>query len=315
MRIFFITSLFCVVLADIHTPYGTFSTKPISPADREWLRMRPQTREAFPPGFKFMYVAQDGHMVPDNRPTNGSYIEVVASPAISMDELRAAALEVSKELRYSPAVVYDNIAKYPGAGLGVFTAREKISIFPEYASQRDTPACKGRCDGPCRPTCLWDGRKIDSLAGVTGTRAVVLIDNVLCLQTDPYLHHDNILVHEFAHCVEKCGLTDKMKQEVIDAYENARKHAYWRLDSYAMANHAEYFAEATGAFFLVNMQSTTGGMTECPGQQCRSQKEVRWWLASKDLPLYKVLVEVYTDHRPTVDSGVTICEKPQPPQL
>jgi len=61
----------------------------------------------------------------------------------------------------------------------------------------------GRCSGSCARTCTLDGRKYDSLAGLTNSRSVVLDDNVLCNSRDPYRHQENILVHEFAHQVHR----------------------------------------------------------------------------------------------------------------
>merc|ERR1719481_1542893 len=85
-----LVATFGVVVGDIVTPYGTFSTAPASAADREWLRSRQvgTPREAFPPGFNFMYVSQDGHIVPDTKPTTGHYIQVIGSPGVAKDALR-----------------------------------------------------------------------------------------------------------------------------------------------------------------------------------------------------------------------------------
>lgn len=59
-----------------------------------------------------------------------------------------------------------------------------------------------RCDGHCSVTCLSDGRKIDTIAGMSNhNRTVVVDDNVLCNEQDPYGHKENILVHEFGHLV------------------------------------------------------------------------------------------------------------------
>ena len=56
-----------------------------------------------------------------------------------------AALEMSKILRHSPAHIFSNIAQRNGAGLGVFTAQEKLVVFPEYYRLKDTPDCHGQC--------------------------------------------------------------------------------------------------------------------------------------------------------------------------
>ncbi|KAK7093567.1 uncharacterized protein [Littorina saxatilis] len=303
-------SLFGVALCRpaIETQYGNFSTDPLSPEDYEWLaKHTPTQRVTYPPGFKFMYVAQSGQIVENHRPSSGSYIEIVGSPGTAHSALYTAALEVGKMMRHSPSHIFSNIAHHSGAGLGVFTAQEKIVVFPEFYHLKDTAACHGRCDGSCKHTCTFDGRKYENIAGVTSTRAVVLIDNVLCNTHDPYHHHDNILVHEFGHCVERSGLSSTEKNQVTAAYNNAKAHHLWTSSSYAMANHAEYFAEGTGAFFLVNMQSSTGGMTNCPGHQCRSESEVRAHLHSHDPLLYAALSHIYTSDRPSTPSGLKIC--------
>ncbi|XP_025083441.1 uncharacterized protein LOC112557663 [Pomacea canaliculata] len=162
-------------------------------------------------------------------------------------------------LSHAPAYIFNNIANHEGCGVGIFTASEKIVVFPEFLDLADTPACRDRCDGECGPTCTFDGRKFEDIAGVTSTRSVVLEDNVLCTAYDPYSHYDNILVHEFAHSVESYGLSNSDQNQLTQAYDNAREQSLWRLSSYAMGNQAEYFGEGTGAFFLVNMQDTTGG--------------------------------------------------------
>ena len=61
----------------------------------------------------------------------------------------------------------------------------------------------GQCSGSCAHTCTFDGRKHDSIAGLTNSRSVVLDDSVLCNSRDPYGHQENVLVHEFAHQVHK----------------------------------------------------------------------------------------------------------------
>lgn len=61
----------------------------------------------------------------------------------------------------------------------------------------------GKCDGSCRHTCTFDGRKYDSIAGLSNRWSVVLGDNVLCNSHDPYGDRENILVHEFAHQVNR----------------------------------------------------------------------------------------------------------------
>ncbi|XP_025083440.1 uncharacterized protein LOC112557662 [Pomacea canaliculata] len=286
--------------------FGNFSSAPLSPEDRVRLEQLARPRAALPANFKKLYVSQTGATARNTRPTTGHWIEIVGSPLSSDQALLQVAREVSKMLAHSPPYIFNNIAGHDGAGVGIFTS-EKLVIFPEFSNLADTPACKGRCDGSCAHTCTFDGRKFEDIAGVTSTRSVVLQDNVLCTARDPYNHHDNIVVHEFAHGVERFGLSAAEKNQLTTAYNNAKAHSLWTTSSYAMANQAEYFGEGTGAFFLVNMQSTTGGMTQCPGHTCRTEAEVRNFIHSHDPQLYNLLSHVYFNGNPLSPSGVTIC--------
>ena len=65
------------------------------------------------------------------------------------------------------------------------------------------------------------------------------------------------LTHEYQVLTDRRAL-DCVQKET--AFNNAKARGLWRADTYSMTNSAEYFGEATGAYFLVNLQ--TGGMTE-----------------------------------------------------
>ena len=49
--------------------------------------------------------------------------------------------------------------------------------------------------------------------------------------------------------------------QIYNAWLNARQNQIWNINSYAMSNHLEYWAEATGVYFNVNHHpSSSGGM-------------------------------------------------------
>lgn len=47
-------------------------------------------------------------------------------------------------LSHAPAYIFNNIANHEGCGVGIFTASEKIVVFPEFFDLADTPACRGK---------------------------------------------------------------------------------------------------------------------------------------------------------------------------
>lgn len=102
-------------------------------------------------------------------------------------------------------------ARLQQSDLGVFAWNERGwgTQFPEFAHLADRPECVGsmRCAGPCAQTCTPDGRKWASIAGMATARlAVVLEDNVLCSNNDPYRKAFSVLVHEFGHTIKMGGL-------------------------------------------------------------------------------------------------------------
>lgn len=278
---------------------------PISQADREWLaRHLPTHRTTYPPGFKSFYVAQDGTIAPHTKPATGNWITIVGSPLTSETVLYVAAVEIYKTLKLAPARVFNGIAQ-ANSGAGIFTSPEKVTVFPEFADLADTPECHNRCDGACSHTCLSDGRKYEEIAGVANTIGIVRSDIVMCEPDEPYSHHDNILVHEFVHVVEKYGLNAMEQHQLQEAYTNARTHQLWRLDIYAMSSVAEYFAEGAGAYFLINMQ--THGMTDCSYGLCRTIADARNHIKAVDVQLYNLLTEVFTDNRPDEPTTLKTC--------
>jgi len=280
---------------------------PISEEDRECLRTHtPTHRVTYPSNFKFYYVAQDGSISPHTKPSTGHWIKIIGTPHTADNVLYVAALEIYKMMKLAPAYVFNQIAQ-ADSGVGIWTSPEVLTIFPEFKNLADRPECHNRCDGACSGTCTFDGRKYESLTGVTNSIAVVRSDIVMCQPSDPYHHHDNILIHEFAHVVERYGFNTADHQNLQTAYNHAVQSRLWRANSYAMANKAEYFGEGTGAYFLVNMQSTTGGMTDCSYGQCRSIADARAHMKQQDVQLYNLLTHIYTNNRPDEPTTLKTC--------
>nr|KAG5698993.1 hypothetical protein BaRGS_033506 [Batillaria attramentaria] len=83
-----------------------------------------------------------------------------------------------------------------------------------------------------------------------------------------YVGQDGRIVEDHkpstGHWIEIVGSPQASHQAMytaIAAYNHAKDNNLWNVHSYAMVNYREYFAEATGAFFLVNKErSTIGGM-------------------------------------------------------
>ncbi|KAL5007723.1 hypothetical protein ScPMuIL_016529 [Solemya velum] len=261
--------------------------------------------------FKHKYVSAGGR-ISSSAGATGTSIDITATVAVSDRALNIAATVISLMTKYMPRDVFNRLTS-ARASVGVFTKRETLAVYPEYAHLANTPACHGRCDGSCAVTCTFDGRKYDTLAGVGERRAVILDDNLLCDGQDPYHGALNVLVHEFAHTIHAYGLSTYQKTRLTNAYNNAKTHHLWTLSAYSMANVQEYFAVATAIYFNVDLQMpTSGGMNTCSGSLCGSQAANRYHIYERDRELYNILTGVYVSNHPNIDGHLHPCMQSSP---
>ncbi|XP_069122556.1 uncharacterized protein [Argopecten irradians] len=255
--------------------------------------------------FKSMYVGLGGRIYSTPQIFSQT-INVDATQGVSYAILQKAATIVSKMVQYMPSDVFSRIAN--SHGVGIFSAAEGATAFPENANLADTPQCHGICSGSCAHTCTTDGRKYSTIAGITNSRSVALSTNVGCQPGDPQAGQENILVHEFGHLVLIYAPTS-YRNQLITAYNYASTHSVW-YPGYELSNKDEYWAEATASFFnvITRDDGPAGGMNKCEFTHiCTSETENRAWLKKHDPWLFNVLSEVYTNNHPEYPSGLRIC--------
>ncbi|CAC5372680.1 unnamed protein product [Mytilus coruscus] len=285
-------------------------------------------------GFKHRYVDHYGN-IHASRPA-GASITVDATTTVSDLALSKACTIIALMTRHMSSSTFSLVSR--AHGVGIFAKSEGMGVYPENYNLRDTAQCRGKCSGSCAHTCTFDGRKYDSIAGLTNTRSVVLDDNILCNAQDPYGHQENVLVHEFSHQVHKyMSTTDRNRVHMMNTFNicllaylrhdnnqnpnftlqleyifNYIKQRHVWKDGYGTANSAEYWAEASSSFFHTVIRSgyhsPAVGMDECSfNHVCRSESENRQWIKTHDVWLYNLLVKVYTNNRPSTPSGLRVC--------
>ncbi|XP_059170407.1 uncharacterized protein LOC131951955 [Physella acuta] len=283
-----------------------FSTAPLAKQDYDFLSTLPQSRAgAQLPGFKYIYVEAGGQKT--NVLDHSRYqLEIAGSPGTTYNAINAAADFVIKMTKHMSGTLFQSVATQ--SSLGIFSAREKLIVFPEYKHLANGN-CGTSCEGTCSHTCTFDGRKYEDIAGVGGRRAVILDDNVLCTALDPYHHNLNVLSHEYTHTIHQYSLDAASKHQITTAYNSARQAQRWDLHSYAMADEKEYFAVGASVFFGVNKngRENSGGMNICGSGYCVSETQARAHLQSGDSLLYAALSHVFTADRPSLTSSLTIC--------
>jgi hypothetical protein len=273
-------------------------------------RVHGSERTEFSPSaeFKYKFLSSTGGVFNEWAPGR---LEVSATLGISEHAHNTGTEIIRLMTRYMPSGVFAELARLGSVGL--FTFVDKTTIFPEYEYLRDRPECAGTCAGACSNTCTGDGRKYDSLAGVGGSRGTCLDDNFMCTNNDPYYRQYSVLVHEFGHTIHQYALpgSSDYYNRINAAFNNARNNRIWDLNSYAMSNALEYFAEGTATFFNANRHpNSSGGMNGCgkpAGQFCSTETEARNWLQSRDSQLFDALSFTFTNFRPTLQGGLSVC--------
>ncbi|XP_067667817.1 uncharacterized protein [Haliotis asinina] len=255
--------------------------------------------------FKHKYVVRSG-AIHDIRPSEAS-ISVDATQHVSGTAHEKAALIVSLMTRHMPYDVFHGLTR--SHGVGVFTTSDKLTAFPENANLADTAACHGKCSGSCSHTCTFDGRKYETLAALSNSRSVVVDHNVLCDSHDGYGHKENLLVHEFGH-LTMAYMPSTWRNKIIAAYNHAKTNRLWTLNTYAMANHDEYWAEATSSFFMSILRTdVTGGMDMCgTSRPCPSEQASRSYIKHHDPQLFAALSYAYTNNNPQIASHLKPCQ-------
>ncbi|XP_050415725.1 uncharacterized protein LOC126829683 [Patella vulgata] len=281
-----------------------YTTGKLSPQDYEFLRGLPTPR-ASSSGYKYKYVSSDG-AIHTSKPSSRHSVQVAATLRTSEKGHYEAALICSYMVRHMPSTVFERLATR-SKGIGIFAHGEGLSAYPEMANTKDSAACRGRCDGSCKVTCTFDGRKWDTVAGSGGSRALVLEDNVLCLSSDPYRHKYNVLIHEFGHNIKFYGAESAYRSKLTAAFANAKNHHIYG-PSYALSNEDEYFAEGTSGWFNVNHQNYDGGLTECNHRYCKDEIESRLNIKQHTPDLFEILNHIYNNGNMNLRSGLKICQ-------
>jgi hypothetical protein len=131
-----------------------------------------------------------------------------------------------------------------------------------------------------KPKDYWDRRA----RGLGGRIASCGAENLLNLRGDRY-RNENILIHEFSHCIHNYGLRSvdhTFDGRLRAAYKQAMDRGLWKK-TYAATNAAEYWAEGVQSYFDCN--APAGGVHN----EVRTRKK----LARYDPVLFGLIDEVF----------------------
>jgi hypothetical protein len=159
---------------------------------------------------------------------------VVGTERVSDAALREAAYLAGSMLAWRPDIL-DEMA----------SQRVRFSIMASDEYTTDVPEHAG-----LRPRLYWD-RRARGLGATQEAPAVSAAEeNLLSFPGDPY-PREVIAIHEFAHAIHEMALRridPTFDQRLRAAFASARARGLWK-GTYAMVNHAEYWAEAVQCWF------------------------------------------------------------------
>src|SRR5688572_21416382 len=130
------------------------------------------------------------------------------------------------------------------------------------------------------PKDYWDRRA----RGLGGKITSCGAENLLNLRGDRY-RNENILIHEFSHCIHQRGLQSvdtTFDKRLRAAYDAALKAGLW-AETYAATNADEYWAEGVQTYF--DCQAPAGGV--------HNDIDKREKLQKYDPELFKLIDEVF----------------------
>ena len=197
-------------------------------------------------------------------------IPVISSAKVSDYALLEAAYLIDRML-----------ADRPDLARAIAAAKGRFSIMAVDEFTTDIPE-----HSLSKPAGFWN-RRARGLGGMP-RRPVTSCgeENLLRYKGDPY-HAENILIHEFAHCIHHMGLrtVDKTFDKRLDRiYRKAMAKGLWK-GKYAGNNRAEYWAEAVQSWFDTNR----------PPDHDHNHVDTREELKKYDPEIARLVAEVFGD--------------------
>lgn len=181
--------------------------------------------------------------------TTETGIVVKADASVSKDSLEAAKQQIDVMLSKEGTGMKETLAQN-NASLAIYSAKENVYFIPEHryyfsSSMYDVEGYGGS---------LWNNC-VSSIA----ERNIIRTLNSENEAENTMYRNENILIHEFGHCVKSVGIeeqTDKTLYNELKALYQSRKNAGMWPNTYAISNEDEFFATLCTIWF--------GIMSEAP---------------------------------------------------
>ncbi len=201
-------------------------------------------------GFRFDPAEKDGVPAFYTQSFSAHGFPIVASARVNPFALAEAGYLVDLMLAQRPDVRSAMIAS--GARLCIMAHDEFTTDLPDFAWLGRDPEA-GFPELPGKD--YWDARARGTGGSPTDPYCSCGEENLLGYPGDPY-STENILIHEFAHCIHLRGMINidpSFDIRLKETYRSAMKAGLWK-GKYAGVNHHEYFAEGVQSWFDNNRE-------------------------------------------------------------
>jgi hypothetical protein len=164
-------------------------------------------------------------------------IPIKAHADVCDEAMLEAARRIGRLLERLP-VVHDNLARR-GAEHHIIPVAQQCSDLPEWRHMKGRTA-RDRTDS-------FDMDFDERVRGMGGLFSSCGEDNLLRLPDERYKDHRDICSHEFTHCIHGYGLSQNVKDLIVQKHRAAVGKGLW--PSYAGTNEWEYLAELSMWYF------------------------------------------------------------------
>ena len=190
--------------------------------------------------------------------TSETGIVVKGDDTVDLISLEAAADQIDVLLSKTETGIAENMEKY-GCSLAVYSPHQNVYMIPEHRGgfRNDMYDVEG-----------YGGNLYNNCVSSIAEQNIIRTRNASDWYENTMYRNENILIHEFGHCVRSVGMDllddPTLKSEFQAVYSHAKREGLWP-NTYAIGNSDEFFATMCTVWFNVMAEASSwNDGTRCP---------------------------------------------------